>query len=56
MELKLKEAVEAQASPGEAHGVLRSLPGSLTEKIVLLAGAVFVHVLGQLAELLGRNA
>jgi len=54
MELKpMEEVVEAQAWPEAAHGVPRSLLKVPTEKKALLAGrAIFVHKLGQLAELL----
>jgi hypothetical protein len=51
------EEVEAQAWPVATHDGLRILPKKPTEKIMLLTGrAVFVHILGQLAELLGRHA
>ena len=56
-ELKRTPVAVAQASPVEAPGALRNLPKPLTGKRgPLTGGAVFVHVLGQLAELLCGQA
>jgi hypothetical protein len=50
-------AAEVQAWPVAVHGVLRILPKKPTTKIMPLTGrVVFVHVLGQLAELFRGHA
>ena len=57
MELKPRGVAEAQAWPVAPHGAPRSLLILPIKKIATLAGrAIFVHVLGQLAELFRGQA